>query len=208
MKTFGKIALVLLGLGVVAVIAVAMLTPQMDRWGATEAEIASTYPGDELVPAPASFVNHAVSIQASPQQIYPWLVQLGAGKGGMYSYSWFETNLLRCPLENAETIHPEWQNLKVGDQVKMCPGESGPPPYEVAQIVPNQALVLGHRENGEWVDLWQFVVEPQANGDSRLILRTRTMATGGFWDIIHPGIFIMERGMLLGIKERAERQGN
>jgi hypothetical protein len=64
---------------------------------------------------------------------------------------------------------------------------------------------MGHKENGKWVDLWQFVILPQADGSSRLILRTRTMAVGGFWDIIHPGVFIMERGLLLGVKERAEK---
>ncbi len=122
----------------------------------------------------------------------------------MYSYSWFETYLLNCKLVNANNIHPEWQDLKVGDLVKMCPHEPGPPPYVVARIEPNQAIVMGHQENGKWVDLWQFVLVPQTGGVTRLILRTRTMAVGGFWNVIHPGIFIMERGMLLGIKERAE----
>ena len=74
----------------------------------------------------------------------------------------------------------------------------------MAQIHPDQAIVLGHQENGEWVDLYQFVITPQADGSSRLILRTRTMMAGGLWDLIHPGVFIMERGMLQGIKERAE----
>jgi hypothetical protein len=112
---------------------------------------------------------------------------------------------MRCPIVNADRIHEEWQNLRVGDEVKMCPNEPAPPPYIVAQIHPNQALVLGHQENGKWVDLWQFVLTPQVDGSTRLILRTRTMMTGGFWNIIHPGVYIMERGMLHGIKERAEK---
>jgi hypothetical protein len=131
-------------------------------------------------------------------------VQLDASKGGWYSYTWLES-LLNCPMVNADRIHPEWQNLQVGDQVKMCPGEFAPPPYVVAQIYPNQAIVLGHQENGEWVDLYQFVIMPQADGTSRLILRTRTMMVGGIWAVIHPGAFIMERGLLYGVKERAER---
>jgi hypothetical protein len=69
---------------------------------------------------------------------------------------------------------------------------------------PNQAVVMGHKENGKWVDLRQFIIVPQTDGTSRLILRTRTMAVGGFWDVIHPGIFVMERGLLLGVQERAE----
>lgn len=192
------------GLLLLAAAVTRLLTPWMDRYGATDAELAATYPGDELVPDPASFVNRAVTVEAPPEAIYPWLVQLDANKAGWYSYDWLETNLLRCPMVNADRIHPEWQNLQVGDRVHMCPGESGPPPYEVAQIHPGQAIVLGHREAGEWVDLYQFVIVPQDDGTSRLILRTRTMMTGGLWDLIHPGVFLMERGMLNGIKARAE----
>jgi len=203
MKKFLKVLGILVAIIVLTIIAVKLLTPWMDRWGATDAEINVIYPGDELVPAPASFVNRAVTIQASPEQIYPWLVQLGAGKGGLYSYTAFES-LIGCPLVNADRIHEEWQDLKVGDEVKMCPNDPAPPPYIVAQIVPNEAIVMGHQENGQWVDLWQFILMPQADGSTRLILRTRTMMVGGFWDVIHPGVFIMERGLLLGIKERAE----
>jgi hypothetical protein len=204
-----KIILIAIGLLVLlvilAVITIALLTPWMDRWGATAEEIAGTFPGDELVPEPASFVNRAITIQAAPEYIYPWIVQLDARKGGWYSYTWLETHLMKCPMVNADRIHPEWQNLKVGDEVRMCPDGSVPPPYIVAQILPNQAIVLGHQEDGEWVDLYQFVIVPQESGSSRLILRTRTMAVGGMWTFIHPGVFVMERGMLNGIKERAEQ---
>jgi len=113
--------------------------------------------------------------------------------------------LIRCPMVNADRIHEEWQDLKVGDEVHMCANEPAPPPYIVAQIHPNQAIVMGHQENGQWVDLYQFVIVPQADGSSRLILRTRTNAVGGFWTIIHPGVFVMERGLLHGIKARAEQ---
>lgn len=204
MKIGLKVLAVLVGLIALVFVSLVWLTPWMDRWGATDAEIRTSFPGDEWIPEPASFVNRAITIYASPEQIYPWLVQLGAGKGGWYSYSWFETNLLRCPIVNTDRIHPEWQGLQVGDDVKMCPGEFGPPPYQVAQIVPNKTIVLGHQENGEWVDLWQLVLLPQADGSTRLVQRTRTMMAGGLWSIIHPGVFIMERGMILGIKERAE----
>jgi hypothetical protein len=205
MRKIFKLFGVLAGLAAMTVIAISLLTPWMDRWGATEAEIAATFPGDELVPEPASFVNRAITINASPEDIYPWIVQLDANKGGWYSYTWLETHIINCPLVNADRIHPEWQDLKVGDKVNMCPNEPAPPPYIVAQIHPNQAIVMGHQEDEEWVDLYQFVILPQADGTSRLILRTRRMAVGGLWTIIHPGVFVMERGMLNGIKERAER---
>jgi hypothetical protein len=204
MKKFLKLVGILAGLAVITVIVIVALTPWMDRWGATDEEVAATFPGDELVPEPAGFVNRAVTINATPEQIYPWIVQIGADKGGWYSYTWFETYFLRCPQTNANRIHEEWQDLKVGDLVRMCPDEFGPPPYTVAQLEPDHVLVMGHQENGQWVNLSQFVIVPQADGTSRLILRSRTMVTGGFWDVIHPGVFIMERGMLLGIKARAE----
>lgn len=204
MKTLLRI---LAGLGALLLLAglgIWLLTPRLDRWGATDAEIAATYPGDELLPRPASFVNRAVTIHARPDQIYPWLRQLGADRGGLYSYTRFEA-LIGCPLTNADRIHPEWQELKIGDAVKMCPHEPAPPPYIVAQIHPDRALVLGHQEQGKWVDLWQFILLPQADGSTRLLLRTRTMMVGGFWTVIHPGVFVMERAMLIGIKARAER---
>jgi hypothetical protein len=203
MRKFLKLIGILGGLAVVAVVVIALLTPWMDRWGATDEEIAASFPGDELVPEPASFVNRAITINAAPEYIYPWIVQLDAAKGGWYSYTWLES-LLNCPMVNADRIHPEWQELQVGDEVKMCPNESAPPPYIVAQIHPYQAIVMGHQDNGEWVDLYQFVIVPHTDGASRLILRTRTMMVGGIWTIFHPGAFIMERGMLYGIKERAE----
>ena len=204
MKTLLKILLGLLGLGLVAWLTIRLLTPRLDRWGASEAEVAATYPGDELVPQPKSFVNRAVTVRARPEHIYPWLRQLGADRGGLYSYTGFE-KLIGCPLQNADRIHPEWQALAVGDSVKMCPHDPAPPPYIVAQIIPDRALVMGHQEQGKWVDLWQFILTPQPDGTTRLLLRTRTMMVGGFWDVIHPGVFIMERGLLLGVKSRAER---
>jgi hypothetical protein len=204
MEIFLWILLAIAGLILLAVVAVILLTPWMDRWGAKKDEITATFPGDELVPNPGSFVNRAIAIQAAPEQIFPWLLQMGARKGGFYTYTWIEA-MIKCRLVNADCIHPEWQDLQVGDLVRMCPGEPAPPPYLVAQIHPNQALVLGHQDGDQWVDLWQYVLLPQADGSTRLVLRTRTMMTGGFWDIIHPGVFIMERGMLRGIKQRAEK---
>jgi len=211
MKKILKTVGILAGLAILAVIVMIALMPWMDSWGATDTEIAASFPGDELVPSPAFSYNRAVTINAALEEIYPWIVQLGAERGGYYTYSWFETNILRCPLVNADRIHEEWQDLKVGDQIKMCPGDSGPRPWEVKIIEPNGAIVMGHKrsspvdqENGQWSDIWQFVLLPQMDGTTRLVLRSRDMKTGGIWDVIRPGVFIMERGMLLGIKERAE----
>ncbi len=205
MKRFFKLIGTLAGLAVLAVLVIVVLMPWMDRWGATEAEIAASFSGDELGSGTARCLQPGGDHQrARREEIYPWLVQMGAESGGMYSYSWFETNILRCELINADRIHEEWQDLKVGDKVKMCPGNWGPPAYEVAMLEPNRALVIGHQENGQWSDVWQFNLVPQTDGTTRLIAHGRDMKSGGIWDVIRPGQFIMERGMLLGIKERAE----
>jgi hypothetical protein len=218
MKKLLIIVAIIVGLAIAAILTVVILTPTMDRWGATDTEVHAAFLGDELVPAPAKFANRAITIQAKPEQIYPWLLQIGSDKGGWYSYDWLET-AFNCPNTNADRVHPEWQGLAVGDEVLMCPGEFAPPPYVVAQLHPNQALVMGHqedgfghqedgfghRENAEWVDLYQFVLIPQTDGSTRLVLRTRTMMVGGMWNIFHPMAFIMEQEMLRGIKVRAEK---
>jgi hypothetical protein len=169
MKKILKIIGILAGLVILAVIVITMLTPWMDRWGATDEEIAASVPGDELLPEPASFVNRAITVNAPPEYIYPWIVQLDARKGGWYSYTGLETHLLNCPMVNADRIHEEWQDLKVGDEVRMCPNEPAPPPYIVAQIHPDQAIVLGHQENGNGSTIpvhhraaggWQLPVDP------------------------------------------------
>jgi len=208
MKKFLKLTGILAGLAVLAALIIVALMPWMDRWGATENEIAASFTGDELVALPRYVYNRAVTINATPEEIYPWIVQMGAERGGMYSYTWFETNILRCELINADRIHEEWQDLKVGDPIKMCPGNWGPIPYAVALIEPNHAIVLGHQENGQWLDVWQFILIPQTDGTTRLVARGRDTKTGTIWDVIRPGQFIMERGMLLGIKERAEGLSN
>src|SRR5512140_186401 len=112
MSIFLIVIAAMVGLLLLSILAVILLTPRMDRWGATPAEIAATFPGDELVAHPASFVNRAVTIHAGPKMIYPWIVQLGADKGGFYSYTWIE-KMLMTPMVNAGQVNPQWQDLKV-----------------------------------------------------------------------------------------------
>jgi hypothetical protein len=204
MKKFLKIIVILAGLAILSVVVIIACMPWLDRWGATDDETAASYPGDELVPSPRLHYTRAVFINAAPEEIYPWIVQLGADKGGMYSYTWLEA-LIQCPQTNADRIHNEWQTLKVGDKVLMCPDPNAPPAYEVVGIEPNRVIIMGHQENGTWSDVWQFILVPQADGSTRLLLRSRSEMEGLLWDAIRPGEFIMSRGMLLGIKERAEK---
>lgn len=203
MKTLLKIIGVLAGLAALVMAAVILLLPAMDRWGATDAEFRQAFAGDVFLTNPRISYTRAISIAAAPEQVYPWIVQLGAEKGGMYSYEWLE-HLAQCKLVNADSIHPEWQNLAVGDLVKMCPGDFGPPAYQVASIDPNRAIVIGHYENGAWVDIWQFNLVAADDGSTRLVLRSLDAKQGWFWDAFRPLEFIMARGMLRGIKERAE----
>jgi hypothetical protein len=190
---------ILIAIIALLVVIVNILTPWMDRWGTTADERAARFPGDDLVKSSARMVNRGLTINAVPDQIYPWILQIGADKSGMYSYTWLE-NLVGCKMAKDENIRPEWQNLKEGDLMKMCAGDFAPPPYIVAQVIPNQAVVFGHKENDQWVELWAFVLIPQADGTTRLITRTRTNMVGGFCEVIRPITFVLEQKMLLTLK--------
>jgi hypothetical protein len=203
MKKFLKIIGVLAIIGVLSVCAIIALLPWMDHWGATDEEITASYSGDELVQNPRLLYTRAVTIQALPEQIYPWIVQLGADKGGMYSYTWLEA-LIQCPQTNSDHIHEEWQDLKLGDKVQMCPDPNNPPAYEVAKIEPNRAIVFGHQEDGIWSDVWQFILVPQPDNTTRLVVRSRSSLEGWIWEMIRPGEFVMGQRMMRTIKELAE----
>jgi hypothetical protein len=181
------------------------------HWGATAAELARAWPGDEYVLQPRGpLTTRAVTIRATPEEIWPWVAQIGANKGGWYSYAWLE-RLIACPVVNADRIHAEWQAVKPGDEVRMCPGEFGPPAYTVIAVEAGRALIIGHpattaeeKALGDWVDSWAFVLEPVSATETRLISRTRTAVDFAWLHWIEAGQFVMERGMMLGIRGRAE----
>lgn len=186
------------------VVVVILLLPWMDRWGCNDAEITADLPGDELLPDPPRVTNRAVSINATPEAIFPWLAQMGADKAGLYSYTRLE-NLVGCKMAKVEEIRPEWQDPKPGDLVKMCAKDPAPPPYEVASVRQNEFIILYHHDEQGVADSWAFVIQEQPDGSSRLISRTRTKMIGGFWEILRPISFMMERKMLLTIKRLAEK---
>src|SRR5512132_3317608 len=170
--------------------------PWQHRWGATDEEVGAAMPVDELIPDAAS-TTRAITIAARPEQVWPWLVQLGYGRAGWYSYDWIDND----GRPSADRIVLELQTLKVGDQILMLP-EMGP---RVREVQPTRHLVTGDREAGTWC----LALYPVEHG-CRLVSRWRvdwplTPATA-FWVLISdPGAFIMERKMLKGIKARAER---
>ena len=154
--------------------------PWMRKWNVTAAELAAAYPGDKLVPTPRHVWMRAVDIAAPPRAVWPWLVQLGQGRGGLYSYDWLE-NLADCDIHSVDRILPECQQLAVGDPIRLVrEGYPADLVLRVAEIVPEAALVLAtpnaDRPLGE-SDLphmsWAFILQPHAAGGTRLIARTR-----------------------------------
>ena len=192
-------------LAYVAVVIVAR--PWHQQWGSSDAELRATLPGDDLVPNAHYTIQHAVTIRATPDAVWPWLVQLGQDRGGFYSYDWLE-RLIGDDIRNAERIHPEWQTLHEGDLVRAVQpdymgGVFGPDVgWRIVRLEPNRMVVLGG---------WgAFVLEP-VGGSTRLIVRSRganepNVALAPFGLLVfEPAHFIMQRRMLLGIKERVER---
>ena len=161
-------------------------------------------PGDEFLPNPDILATRAVSINTPASAIWPWLMQMGTGKGGVYTYDWIE-NLFGLRMRSAQEILPQFQDRKVGDVEQL--GSNGPR-LRVEILDVERALVL-RSEDGDWV--WAFGLYPSGESMTRLISRNR-IATAhasafqrGFNTLVmEPGSLIMERKMLLGIKMRAE----
>ena len=174
------------------------------RWGATDEELTEKFPGDELVPHPNTEATHAVTINAPVEEVWPWLVQIGQDKGGFYSYSWLE-NLVGCQLRNADHVMPEFQQLAVGDTVRLHPQA---PPLPVLICEPRKTLVLGN--NMDYPGTWGFYLKALDEGKTRLVIRGRgewgqgLLNWLGAYALFEPAHFIMERKMMLGIKDRAE----
>src|SRR5271157_1269454 len=132
----------IVGLAAAAAIAVPvyvfLVRPWHLRWGASKAEVAKFLPGDDLVPKPKLSATHAITIQAPISKVWPWLVQLGQGRGGFYSYDWLE-NLFGCDIHNADRLLPQYQNLKAGDGIRIHPRM---PAIPVVAVEPERVIVL------------------------------------------------------------------
>ncbi len=173
-------------------------------WGATPEEAEQRLPGDELLPGAQLVTTRAIGIDAPAEAVWPWLVQMGSGRAGAYSYDWIE-NLFGLDMHSANVILPQFQDLKTGDELPMGKGR---PAMRVERFDPGHVLTL-RVADGNWV--WTFAVRP-ADGGTRLLSRNlislprvSPAARAAYALLMEPGSLIMERKMLLGIKKRAER---
>jgi len=178
-----------------------VIRPWQHTWGATAAEARRAMPGDELVGSPDFNATRALTVNADPAAIWPWLKQLGYKRGGFYSYDYLDND----GIPSARTILPEYQDTKVGDQIPIGEGVY----VQVVEIEPEHALVLQFEEGPWGGNSWVFCLYPEPDGTTRLISRLRVRYQHGFpdilpWLMLDTGEIIMMRRCLLGIKERVE----
>ena len=170
------------------------------RWGATDEEVRRAMPGDDLVPHPTLKATRAVTIRASAAEVWPWLIQMGYGRAGWYSYDILDNEGI-----HVNRVIPELQHLEVGD-VMNTDAEGG---FTVTAIDPNRSLTLVIRNLYAQISSTIFLDEIDKE-QTRLIIRLRANYKPGLWTtlfylIFEPGDFVMMRKELLGIKKRAER---
>jgi alpha/beta hydrolase fold len=174
------------------------------RWGATDAEVAAPMPGDELVPRSSFTATRAITIDAPPEAVWPWLVQLGYRRAGWYTYDLFDN----AGYPSADRILPQHQNLKVGDRVPMAKNVNETTAFWVVGMEPNHSM-LWQKPNSTWA--WKL--DPLEGNRTRLITRLKALYT---WRtspgyallsliLFEFGDFPMTRKLLLGVKRRAEQ---
>ena len=185
--------------------------PRHLRWGAADDEVDAPLPGDDLVPNPHLTATRAIGVRATPSEVWPWIAQMGQGRGGLYSYDALE-NLVGCDIHSADRIVPEWQDVAVGDDFRLHPEV----PLSVALVEPGRALVIrGAVEMGEdapappYDFTWAFVLRDRGDGTTRLLVRERYRYTERWAPLLVEAVelvsFVMSQKMLRGIRDRAER---
>ena len=132
-------------------------------WGARPDEVSGSLPGDEMLPQAGIVATRAITIDAPPAAIWPWLVQMGSGRGDVYTYDWIE-NLFGLGMHSADEILPQFQDVKLGDEIPLGPGR---PSMRVEVFEPERALTLRF-EDQNWV--WTFALFPEGAA-TRLVSR-------------------------------------
>lgn len=186
-------------------------SPEDAQLGATSREEQASLPGDGLLPDPDAESTMAISIDAPPDIIWPWLRQMGQERGGFYSHEWAE-NLVGLDIHNADHIVEEWQDLSVGDTVRLGEADRYPDAtLEIVGVEPDRSLVLRTPDEPAWW-VWSFVLDPVGETTTRLIVRSRIRLPANpvvriaALGLLDPISFVMTHGMLHGIRSRAERQ--
>jgi len=183
-------------------------------WGSTPAEVAATLPGDELLESADLVATRSITVRAAASEVWPWLAQMGQGRGGLYSYDRVE-NLVGCDIRSADRVVPEWQSVAVGDPFRIHPEVA----LRVARVEPGEVLVVeggvsptGQATTGPEAPYdftWAFVLVPAGGDTTRLIIRERYRYRAPWvWLMIEPVAavsFVMTERMLRGIRDRAER---
>jgi hypothetical protein len=176
-----------------------LLHPWLMTWGSTATEQQMALPGDELVPNPAAQSTRAITINAPPEVVWQWLMQIGQDRAGFYSYDWLE-NLFGSDIHNGNEIRPEWQQRATGERVPLVPpGFLGSPPDfgPTAITDPGRSLIL--------TGWGTFVLQPVDSHTTRLIVRDRSPSASLFNRLVTDPVYgVMEKQMLRGIKARAE----
>jgi hypothetical protein len=187
---------------------VTFVRPWQLRWGATDEEIRADLAGDDLIPDPDLVATRAIGIRAPADHVWPWIAQMGQGRGGFYSYDALE-NLVGCDIRSATRIVPEWQDVAVGDGFRLHPDIS----LRVARVDPGRALVVsGGVPVGDAAPpydfCWAFVLREAPDGSTRLLARERYRYTRPWSALLVEPIellsFLMSQKMLRGIRDRAE----
>jgi hypothetical protein len=197
------------------------LKPYRDRWGLGKEEAKRPLPGDGFVSSPKSQFTHAVEIDAPSDCVWPWIAQMGQGRGGFYSYEALE-NLMGLQIYNAQSILTEFQEPKIGDLIPFGPKDAYPLvicDHGSAMAIENWYDLDAKRvfdpagsSPGNYLHLtWLWCVEPLDGKRSRFISRNRVSYSASFKNEMmfgsfsEPIVFAMDRKMCLGIKKRAER---
>jgi hypothetical protein len=199
--TTKTIAAAATALGGAAVLYRRCLRDPILAWGATPEEAAARLPGDELLEDADGIATRAITIDAPRSAVWPWIAQMGPSpRGGAYTYDWIE-NLLGLNMHSAATVLPEFQHPEIGDGFSL-----GANRMSYAVVEPEHVLA-SRSADGKWV--WTFVLEDAGEGKTRLISRNRFLLPKLKDKIgmipMEPGSLVMERKMLHGIKQRAER---
>jgi hypothetical protein len=187
------------------------------NWGTTKEECQMFLDGDDLIAGPGVRSTEAVWIDGPPDAIWPWLVQMGQDRGGLYTFEKLE-NLAGLRYVNADRIHPEWQHLAPGDTIRLVPkgwmGLREGFVLEVVEVADQQSIVLrasaGRGTDREWNVVWSFHVIPHWDDRCRLLIRIRSpLRRPGqalVTELAGPVTAFVTRGILLGIKRRVQQQ--